>query len=104
MALVGMAANLLVPTRPPAIGPAERDGACPVWQWCGVRLSPDQPPQHRHHAAFANQQQQHDGGEHHFDPAKPVVRLLPSLGADRLVHGEPRRDIILAHCSVPCPL
>jgi hypothetical protein len=39
MAVVGMAANPLVPTRPAVIGPAERDGACPAW-WSGwARLS-----------------------------------------------------------------
>jgi hypothetical protein len=30
MAVVGMAANPLVPTRLAVIGPAERDGACPA--------------------------------------------------------------------------
>jgi hypothetical protein len=39
MAVVGMAANPLVPTRLAAIGPAERDGACPAL-WRGwARLS-----------------------------------------------------------------
>jgi hypothetical protein len=31
MAVVGMAANPLVPTRLAAIGPADSDGACPAW-------------------------------------------------------------------------
>ena len=38
-AVVGMAANPLAPTRPAAIGLAERDGACRVLRRCWARLS-----------------------------------------------------------------
>ncbi len=97
MTLLRIAANPLVPTRLAVIGLAERDAACPVSQRCWARLSADQPPQHRDDTAFADEQQEHDCRQHDLDAPAPFAGLLPSLGADRFVHGELRRHLALAH-------
>jgi hypothetical protein len=64
----------------------------------------EHPSRHGDNAALAHGEQQHDSGQHDLDPPKAVVRLVPPLGADRLVQGELRCDIILAHGAVPLPL
>jgi len=50
--------------------------------------------------ALAEQQQQHDRHQHEFHAIEPDIGLLPAFGADRLVHRELFRDVILGHRTV----
>ena len=70
----------------------------------GLPLSPHQPFDDSQHAALSNQQQQDNGGQHDLDASEPIARLLPSFGADGLMHGQAGGGFLLAHGSSPVML
>ncbi len=72
MAVVGMAANPLVPTEPAVIGPAEMDGACPVGSAAGHAY----PPMKRRSSARIRDRRAHVS-RHHPQITTTCTRLVP---------------------------